>query len=58
MKTPQLLKINYKYITSAKTNVLDTFRRLGFMPPSEDKQYQEKWKRFRNSNSINEGFKK
>jgi hypothetical protein len=58
MKTPQLLNINYKYITSAKTNVLETFKRLGFEPPSEDKRYQEKWKRFRNSNSINEGFKK
>ncbi len=54
MKIPNLLNINYKYVASSKTNVLETLKRWGFIPPSEDKNYQEKWKRFRNSNAINE----
>lgn len=49
--------INWHYIPSAKTNVLDTLKRLGFEPPSEDKRYQEKWSRYRNALSINEGIK-
>lgn len=46
--------INWHYIPSAKTNVLDTLKKLGFEPPSEDKRYQEKWSRYRNALSINE----
>lgn len=55
MRVPKLTNIDYKYIPSAKTNVLETLKRLGFEPPSEDLRYQEKWSRFRNSNAINEG---
>lgn len=54
MKSSPILNINYKYISSAKTNVLETLKRNGFEPPSEDKRYQEKWKKFRNLSAINE----
>jgi hypothetical protein len=50
--------INKPYIPSAKTDVMATLRRLGFEPPSEDKRYQEKWARYRNSMTINEGNQK
>jgi hypothetical protein len=58
MKTIKLFDINFQYVPSAKTNVLETFKRLGFDLPSEDKRYQEKWRRFRNSAVINESVKK
>lgn len=50
--------INKTYIPSSKTNVMETLKRLGFEPPSEDKRYQEKWARYRNSATINEGTTK
>jgi hypothetical protein len=42
------MKLNYaknhkKYISAVKTDVLSTFKRLGFIPPSEIKEYQDKW---------------
>jgi hypothetical protein len=58
MKTIKLLDVNFHYIPSAKTNILETFKKLGFDLPSEDKRYQEKWRRIRNSAAINEGVKK
>lgn len=47
--------INWRYTPAAKTNIAETLRKLGFEPPSEDKRYQEKWARYRNALSINEG---
>lgn len=47
--------MDFKYTPSAKTNILETLRRVGFEPPSEDKRYQEKWTRYRNAMAINEG---
>jgi hypothetical protein len=58
MKTAKLLNVNFYYIPSAKTNIIETLKRVGFEPPSEDKRYQEKWRRIRNSASINENVKK
>jgi hypothetical protein len=58
MKSTKLFDINFQYVPSAKTNVLETFKRLGFDLPSEYKRYQEKWRRIRNSAVINEGQKK
>lgn len=58
MKTVKLLDVNFEYIPSAKTDITKTLRRLGFSFPSEDKRYQEKWSRVRNSAAINEGLKK
>lgn len=46
--------INWKYVPAAKTNVLETLKRLGFDVPSDDKRYQEKWARYRNALAINE----
>lgn len=35
------------YKTSAETNVLETWRKFGFIPPSEIEQYRLKWLEFR-----------
>lgn len=35
------------YTHSSKTDVLATFRRLGWTPPSEIKEYQDKWQYYR-----------
>jgi len=58
MKTIKLLDVNFQYVPSAKTNVLETLKKAGFTLPSDDKRYQEKWIRIRNSAAINEGLKK
>ena len=50
----RILDINHPYIPAAKTNVVDTLKRFGFEPPSEDKRYQEKWRAYRNSFANNE----
>lgn len=47
--------INWRYVQASKTNILETLKKVGFEPPSEDKRYQEKWARYRNSATINEG---
>jgi len=40
--------MNHKpYTPAAKTDVMATFRRFGFVPPSEDQQYQEKFQYYR-----------
>lgn len=52
--TARILDINRPYVNAQKTNIAETFRRLGFAFPSESLYYQEKWFRFRNSNTINE----
>lgn len=58
MKTVKLLDVNFKYVSSAKTNVMETLKRLGFEPPSEDIRFQKKWHKIRNSAAIHEGLKK
>jgi hypothetical protein len=58
MKTMEILNVNFKYVPSAKTNVLDTLKRFGFEPPSEDVKYQKKWHKVRNLAAINDGVKK
>lgn len=35
------------YTPAAKTNIMATFRRFGFTPPSEDQQYIDKWQYYR-----------
>ena len=57
MRILKLLNIDNKYIPSSKTDVMATLKRLGFEPPSEDARFQEKWKRYRLSNAINERSK-
>jgi hypothetical protein len=50
----KILDITHPYVNSQKTNIAETFRRHGFCFPTESLWYQEKWFRFRNSNTINE----
>lgn len=47
--------IDWRYVPASKTNILETLRKVGFEPPSEDKRYQDKWARYRNALAINEG---
>jgi hypothetical protein len=54
MNNFKLTDFDFKYVPSAKTNVLETLKRFGFEPPSEDVKYQKKWHRVRNSATINE----
>lgn len=49
-----LQDINKRYIPSAKTNILDTLKRAGFQPPSEDKAIQKKWELYRHLATRNE----
>jgi hypothetical protein len=35
------------YKAAAATDVLQTFRRFGWVPPSEDPAYHEKWAKFK-----------
>jgi len=58
MKTIEILDAKFKYVPSAKTNVLETLIRYGFVPPSQDVKYQKKWHKIRNLAAINEGLKK
>jgi hypothetical protein len=46
--------IKKAYVTSAKTNILDTYKRLGWTPPSEDAKHQKKWATYRHLASRNE----
>lgn len=46
--------INKRYIPSAKTNVLETLKRCGFEPPSEDKRIIKKWETYRHLATRNE----
>ena len=58
MNNFKLTDFDFKYVPSAKTNVLETLKRFGFEPPSEDVKYQKKWLRIRHSASINDRLKK
>jgi hypothetical protein len=46
--------IDKPYIPAAKTNVVDTLKKLGWIPPSEDKRFQEKWQLFKHLAYRNE----
>jgi hypothetical protein len=46
--------IDRPYVTSAKTDVLQTLKRLGWVPPSENPKYRVKWKTYRNAVIKNE----
>lgn len=36
----------HPYEPSVSTNILETFRKMGWVPPSEDPKILEKWKYF------------
>lgn len=42
------------YIESSKTNILETWRKAGWIPPSEHPWYQEKWRTYKHLAAINE----
>ena len=50
----KLDNINFKYTPAAKTNILDTLKRFGWYPPSQNPKVQEKWARYRNALAIND----
>jgi hypothetical protein len=39
--------IDFQYVPAAKTNVVETLRKLGWTPPSEDKRFQEKFNTYK-----------
>jgi hypothetical protein len=39
--------IDKPYIPAAKTNILETLRKLGWTPPSQDKRFIEKWQTYK-----------
>lgn len=41
-----------EYKPAVATNILETFRRFGWTPPSELPEYQEKWKRFKETSNL------
>lgn len=43
-----------QYTTSDKTNVMETWKRFGFIPPSENPLYQRKWTVYKHSINIAE----
>lgn len=42
------------YVPAAGTDVLATFRRLGWTPPSEDPAIQEKWQYYKSLSQLSE----
>ena len=38
----------YQYNPSLSTNIVDRFRKMGWVPPSEDPEYLEKWNYYKN----------
>jgi len=45
-------KDHVAYTPAAATDVLATFKRLGFVPPSEIKEYQDKWSYYKSLGSL------
>ena len=45
------------YKLAASTNVLETWRKHGFIPPSEIEEYKQKWLAFRSLHLRVEGTK-
>lgn len=39
--------INWKYVPAAKTNLSDKFKELGWIPPSEDPRFIEKFNTYK-----------
>jgi len=50
----RLLDIHHPYIPAAKTDVLETLKRIGWEPPSQDKRFQAKWAAYRHAAANNE----
>jgi hypothetical protein len=46
--------IESPYIPAAKTDILRTLKRTGWVPPSENREYQKKWEYYRSIAFKNE----
>lgn len=44
----------FKWIPGVATNIELTWRKHGYTPPSEQQEYQLKWKRFKENNHEHE----
>lgn len=42
------------YNTAAQTDVLSTWRRFGFVPPSEQQEYKDKWDYYKRLHLLEE----
>ena len=49
-----ILNVDRLYLTSAKTDVLRTFKRTGWIPPSKDEAIVQKWEYIRTAHIRNE----
>jgi hypothetical protein len=45
-----ILSLDFKWTPAAATNVELTWRKHGYTPPSEQQEYQLKWKQFKENN--------
>lgn len=50
----QLKDDHTPYVPAAGTDILTTFRRLGWTPPSEDQATQEKWQYYKSLSQLSE----
>jgi len=48
--------LNRLYVPSAKTDVIKTFRRMGWIPPSEDPAVVAKWRVYKHLAAHNESL--
>lgn len=39
--------IDKPYVPAAKTNIVETLKKLGWIPPSQDKRFIEKWQTYK-----------
>lgn len=46
--------IDKPYIPAAKTNIYETFLKMGWIPPSQHRWYQDKWATYRHLLQRNE----
>lgn len=49
--------INNPYVPAAKTNIHQTFVKRGWVPPSQNPWFQDKWNTYRNLSIIHDGGK-
>lgn len=49
----KLLDPEFNYTQSVNTNVLLTFRRFGWIPPSEQQEYIDKWAKYQTKKPPN-----
>jgi hypothetical protein len=54
--TPEAQRLNMTiYVRSEGTNIMETWRRWGFVPPSELPHYQAKWSEYQSLHLRQQG---